>query len=155
MTRINLTDPKTLTDQHLFTEYRELPRIFSNVRNAQAKGKTPKDFKIPMEFVLGTGHMTFFYNKLEYLVYRYSLIVQECRFRGINISNTDMEFTKGLAKHWFNNYQPPVYSIEVSQQRLDEKILMKPNWYKWHGCSLTELDEQPCCTSLDSYKGFD
>ena len=36
MTRINTMPPEHLTDQHLFAEYRELPRIFALVLLARA-----------------------------------------------------------------------------------------------------------------------
>lgn len=29
MTRINVVDPRDLTDEHLFAEWRELPRVFT------------------------------------------------------------------------------------------------------------------------------
>lgn len=60
MTRINLVPVSELSDQHLIAEYRELPRIFNLVLNAQYKGKYPLDFKISDTYLLGTGHVTFF-----------------------------------------------------------------------------------------------
>jgi len=66
MTRINLAiQPKQLTDQHLLAELRELPRIFTAVKNRIASGKSFND--IPKNFTLGTGHVKFFYDKCGFL----------------------------------------------------------------------------------------
>lgn len=78
MTRINLIAPAELCDQHLLAEHRELTRI----PNAVAKRKfsllgQPEDYK------LGTGHVRFFFNKLQFLKKRYDLLHQECRARGL------------------------------------------------------------------------
>lgn len=55
MTRINCVPVEELTDKHLLAEYRELPRIFNLARAVE---------DAPTEYVLGTGHMKFFYDKL-------------------------------------------------------------------------------------------
>lgn len=154
MTRINLVDPKILTDQHLFTEYRELPRILNNVRNAISSGKTwTKHYakNAPRDFVLGTGHMVFFYNRIGFLLKRHQLIVDECIRRGINISHTDGLDASDIPDAWKNDYNPTASGIELSKQRLNEKIMMKPDWYRFWGTSLTDLETQPCCDELSNF----
>lgn len=80
MTRINSAIvPKNLTDQHLIAELRELPRIFTAVRKRIEEGKGFDD--IPKEFTLGTGHMKFFYNKLNYLELRHEWLREEYKKR--------------------------------------------------------------------------
>ena len=40
---------------------------------------------MPDEFTLGTGHVKFFYNKLAYLLERYTLLYTECVKRNFNV----------------------------------------------------------------------
>jgi len=87
MTRINLVEPHQLTDKHLMAEYRELPRIFTAVLKLQAQSKTPADVDIPENYVLGTGHMKFFYNKIAWLRARYSNLFHELKARGFNLDD--------------------------------------------------------------------
>jgi len=157
MTRINLVDVRTLTDQHLQTEYRELPRIFGNVRKAISAGKTwTKDYakKAPKEFVLGTGHMTFFYNKLLFLAKRQEELIAECLKRGINITFTTGIDYSDIPSSWLNDYVPTHKAIALSQERLNEKIMMQPDWYRYQWETLTTKDSQPCCPKLNNFKNL-
>lgn len=131
MTRINLVHVKELADQHLMAEYRELPRVFGAVRKHINDGKRVTDFKIPPYFVLGKGHVTFFYDKLTFLVERHFDIVLECLRRGINISKTEINDISDISKEWCGQYLPNAQEIETSRSRLIEKLMMKPKWYKF------------------------
>ena len=73
MTRINLVPPSELHDKHLLAEYRELPRVFKLAR--------PCD-DIPEKYCLGTGHVKFFYNKLEFLYKRQCQLCEEMKRQG-------------------------------------------------------------------------
>jgi deoxyribonuclease (pyrimidine dimer) len=80
MTRINSAiNPKNLTDQHLIAELRELPRIFTAVNKRIEKGIT--FFDIPKEFCLGIGHTIFFYDKLDFLYFRFHSLKNEYKNR--------------------------------------------------------------------------
>lgn len=74
MTRINLVPPAELCDQHLLAEHRELTRI----PNAVAKGRFALRGQ-PADYVLGTGHVRFFFDKLAFLKTRYDALHAECR----------------------------------------------------------------------------
>lgn len=133
MTRINLIPVTELSDQHLMAEYRELPRIVNGVLD----GKFRTDSKIPAHYVLGAGHVKFFTNKLIFLQSRYQKIHKELLYRKFQLnpvfSPSDMLKRIQLArltdkKHSFSNNE-----IELSRQRIIEKIQKKPNWYKWSG----------------------
>jgi len=89
MTRINLVPPATLARQHLVAEYRELPRVFGLVHKAQAKGRTPADCDIPKSYRLGAGHVTFFYDKLSWLLWRQMALIQEMDRRGYAVNHRD------------------------------------------------------------------
>lgn len=131
MTRINLVPVQELADQHLMAEYRELPRIFGAVRKHVQVGKKVKDFKISPDYLLGTGHVTFFYDKLKYLANRHYDLVLECLRRGINISNTGINDISDIPTEWCGEYLPSTSEIELSQSRIIEKIQAKPDFYRW------------------------
>ena len=85
MTRINLVNPKELSDQHLVAEYREIFMVGSSLqRSMKSKNWINTKNNIPEEFTLNKGHVTFFYNKGMYLDKRYSLLVNEMKRRGMN-----------------------------------------------------------------------
>lgn len=73
MTRINLIYPGYLHSKHLIAEYRELQRVFKLAR--------PLKEPIP-EYVMGKGHVKFFYDKLDYLMNRQRMIYAEMVYRG-------------------------------------------------------------------------
>lgn len=133
MTRINLTLVSELADQHLMAEYRELPRVFGAVRKHVQNGKKVHDFKISEHFILGSGHVTFFYNKLEFLHKRQVELIAECLKRGFKISDTTVQDISDIPAEWRNDYIPNNRALRLSQERLDEKIAQKPQWYKHYG----------------------
>ena len=63
MTRINCIEPKYLKDKHLVAEYRELPRVFGLIEKAIERGENPKAPKFNRSYIMGKGHLHFFYNK--------------------------------------------------------------------------------------------
>ena len=65
MTRINLVEPKELSTKHLVAEYREITRLPSNLKLAlNRKSKAFSMTEIPSEYVLGKGHVKFFFDKM-------------------------------------------------------------------------------------------
>lgn len=131
MTRINLVPVQELADQHLMAEYRELPRIFGAVRKHAQAEKKVKDFNISNTYLLGKGHVTFFYNKLQFLANRHYDLVLECLRRGINISNTGINDISDIPDEWCGEYLPSTTEIELSRSRIIEKIQAKPEFYRW------------------------
>jgi len=133
MTRINLVVPKELTDQHLKAEIRELPRIFSLILK-KSKNKT---INFPTSYRLGTGHVIFFYNKLQWLHYRYLQLLAEAKERKFKVDEKIVEsyLTKieTLSKtSYYNNWTFNSFELELSRERLKEKINMKPMFYKYY-----------------------
>lgn len=136
MTRINLVPPAELADQHLFAEYRELPRIFTLVLAAQQRGLTPDTAKIPRQYVLGAGHVTFFYNKIYWLTGRFQELITECMHRGFNIQHQSIPTeVECIQASWWGDYAPTPEALAVSRARIAEKIAMKPSWYRWTNSS--------------------
>ncbi|UJD20068.1 endonuclease V [Escherichia phage T4] len=114
-------------------EYRELPRVFGAVRKHVANGKRVRDFKISPTFILGAGHVTFFYDKLEFLRKRQIELIAECLKRGFNIKDTTVQDISDIPQEFRGDYIPHEASIAISQARLDEKIAQRPTWYKYYG----------------------
>ncbi len=132
MTRINLVDPRELSNQHLVAEYREIFMVGSALqRSMKSKNwnKTKQD--IPSEFTLNAGHVKFFYNKGKYLNKRYQLIVREMKRRGMN-PDSNRRFKKNqFPLNFYNDWTPTSKDLEIIRKRINEKIKLKPGWYKW------------------------
>lgn len=117
MTRINIGVPvKELTNKHLIAEHRELKRIPNVVR----KGRCRLD-KIPGEFSLGTGHVSFFYNKLGYLLNRYKQLYNECLARGYNVQNYEASW-EGIPDNLMNDYTPTERDVQIVRERIADRI---------------------------------
>ena len=133
MTRINLVHPKELSNQHLIAEYREIFMVGPALqRSMKSKNwnKTRQD--IPSEFTLNAGHVKFFYNKGKYLNKRYQLIVKEMKRRGMN-PDSNRKFKKDhFPSKFYNDWSPTLKDLEIIRKRINEKIELKPGWYKWN-----------------------
>lgn len=124
MTRINLVDPSMLHRKHLVAELHELPRVFSLARNAQ---HILAYKKIPSNYVLGTGHVIFFYDKLKFLANRYSDLCDEMRVRGYNINQIpEEELLDCIDRKLINDYVPTDTAIVLNLKRIKERT--KPEW---------------------------
>lgn len=144
MTRINLVAPETLSRNHLIAEYRELPRIFGLVREAQARGLTPSDIQVPASYVLGPGHMKFFYTRLGWLEFRFRQLVLEMQRRGYEPNWTDVASkTSGLDLWWFGTWEPSVEELAISQARIDERLQSRMTYKHKPGVSKSGLRQLP------------
>ena len=91
MTRVNYYIPvESLHDSHLFSEFRELPRIPRKVKKFIRDGKRVNTFN--GDFKLGENHVRFFYDKLKYLHSRYDELFQESLNRGFSWNYDDQLF---------------------------------------------------------------
>ena len=82
MTRINVgIHPSELPSKLLLAEHREIKRIPNVIKSGKFNLAG-----IPEKFTLGTGHVKFFYNKLQYLLERYNAIYNECVARNFNVT---------------------------------------------------------------------
>jgi deoxyribonuclease (pyrimidine dimer) len=133
MTRINLVHPSQLSDQHLIVEYRELPRIVNDWKSKKGDASFYKN--IPAKYVLGTGHVRFFRDKIKFLVNRHKELVQECIKRNFKIKYQEslVDSTLIVSDTRQIDYIPTKQDIFTSQERIDSKIKQKPNWYKYYG----------------------
>ena len=129
MSRINVVPVLELTDRHLLSEYRELPRVSvlawkyyiswiercsSDIRPSLVDGI------LPFNYTLGTGHVKFFYNKGEFLRRRFEdEIVPEMKRRGFKTNFT----TYRMHPDGMNgDYMPTNEAIEINRQRINERL---------------------------------
>jgi len=125
MTRINCVPVQELCNKHLFAEWRELPRINKYIEKSL---NSSNPINIPPEYVLGTGHVKFFYTKLSYLLKRYNELTNELLERGYNIERKKLAIT-GVA-HWFNQWEPTEEAMELNRQRIKERLPNNPKYGK-------------------------
>lgn len=122
MTRINVVPPEELSGKHLVAEYRERPRIFALVRAAQGKGLRPSDLKAPTAYVLGRGHMLFFYDKCMFLLRRQQSLIREMRSRGYDPKFAyPNDLITGLDQHWLGDYEPTDEAMAINRARIKER----------------------------------
>lgn len=139
MTRINLIDPSLLADQHLFAEWREIkhvPKALARSLKACDNNLTALKAKIPKAFTLNTGHVTFFYNKGEFLQKRFKALQQELdkREHGYNRqAPLDPLGVFTILPMLCNDYTPDERALQVSLERIEQRLSEKPTFYKYYG----------------------
>lgn len=123
MTRINCVPVRELTDKHLGAEYRELPRVFKLAEAAYRRGDDWRSY--PQEYVLGPGHVKFFYPRLRYLQSRFIAIVEECHRRGRKAFYTDTP-TVSVSSAWWQDWEPTPEALALNRARIAERLGAKP-----------------------------
>lgn len=132
MVRINLIDPKYLTDQHLRAEYNEILMLFGYVK------KYPYlDGSEPKRFTLGKGHIKFFKNKLLYLSKRFDKIKKEMIYRGFNPTK---KLSGKYPKILYNDWKPTSRDIMIITFRIYQRIMQKPYYYTYRRWNIFEID---------------
>lgn len=125
MTRINVVPVEKLSRLHLIAEYRELPRMYEFVASAVRRMKTQATMPIPDEYVLATGHMWFFADKMLYIWNRHKELIAEMLRRGYgpNFSAPTLEYLKKCIPDdtLFNDYTPSEEAIAKNWKRLKER----------------------------------
>tara|TARA_R110000803_G_scaffold118943_1_gene187258 strand:- start:134 stop:541 length:408 start_codon:yes stop_codon:yes gene_type:complete len=130
MTRINIIPTSELTDQHLIAEYREITMVPGSLKRTLKSKAGLRREKISERYTLNTGHVYFFYDKGKYLNNRYTEIVQQMKDRGFN-PDPKRKFPKEVfPKELYNDWMPSLDEQRIVRQRIQEKINMKPEWYR-------------------------
>jgi len=124
MVRINIINPKFLTDQHLIAEYLEILMLVGSAKNNYDKNKVPEIY------CLGKGHINFFKNKLVYLKRRHEQLKKEMRRRGFK-TNISLNI-KNLKKEMLCDWKPSKKDKSLIKKRLIYKINLKPNFYRYY-----------------------
>ena len=129
MTRINVVPVECLSSTHCLAEFKEITRPFNKVLVRIKKG-TMGDVIIPDNYCLGTGHETFFFDKLMWLHTRYLQLFEELLIRGFNLNedqfmdiSSDFEFKLGDTPYW-NWYKPTPEDMYLNMARLVKRSKM-------------------------------
>lgn len=122
-----MVEPKELTRQHLIAELRELPRIFTMVKNWRSQGVNYYNFKRvkkqPQEYTLGTGHMVYFGDKLAWLADRYEALCDEWRSRGYNIQQVSRkDLIEGIDTKFLGGYTVTQQALEINRKRINDRL---------------------------------
>ena len=140
MTRINSAIyPKNLTDQHLLAELRESLRIFTAVNKRLYKDLSFDD--IPKEFCLGIGHTKFFYDKLRFLIDRYTFLRLEyyLRFKKYWQFRPDQSMLhRWFFKDLFNDYTPTEKEKQLLIERISTRINESNQIPRYYGEKITK-----------------
>jgi deoxyribonuclease (pyrimidine dimer) len=143
MTRINLVDPIELADQHLFAEWREIKMVPAALkRSLRTKTRQQVLKSIPKEFTLNKGHVLFFYDKMQYLSERYDSLSEELRLRGYRKElewNAFAEYCEGIPSDFYTNYTPTPNALGIIRNRIQERISLNPNWYKYYSKAIYNI----------------
>ena len=127
MTRINCIPVSELTNKHLLAEYRELPRVSALIWNWWNKTQMQffEDYvfihpTVPNSYILGTGHVRFFYDKGEYLRRRFEdEIVPEMIKRGFKVNFTKYRMHPNLCnKEW----KPDEEAMSINRKRISDRL---------------------------------
>jgi hypothetical protein len=130
MTRINVVPEQELSDKHLAGEYHEISRVFELVRKFLQRGGS---IAFPAEYVLGEGHVPFFYRRLGYIAARYARLALEMRYRAFQRgkeSAVQMHVVLEIIQcardsitdeRWWQDYIPTPYALEINRARLEER----------------------------------
>lgn len=128
--------PSLLTDQHLIAEYRELFIPVGQLRKLNWESKSP----IPPAFRLGTGHITFWRDKQLYLKRRHESLVEEMLRRGFSPQLTFWD-TSEIPPSFLNDWNPSYEDSLLIRERIAERILEKPSWYRVKGRPLDNVEK--------------
>jgi hypothetical protein len=95
-----------------------LPKNLNQSLNRKSKPFSMEE--IPVDYVLGQGHVKFFFNKFGYLKNRFSELVSEMHLRGFNPSYTDSSIFN-VDKNFMGNYKPTTNALKINRIRIKER----------------------------------
>lgn len=86
------------------------------------RGLRPVDIKAPPAYVLGSGHVKFFYDKCMWLLRRQQSLIIEMRSRGYDPKFTyPNDLINGISEEWLGDWEPTAEAIELNRQRIRER----------------------------------
>lgn len=132
MTRINLVPVTELADQHLMAEYRELPMVPASLRRTLNSKMGFQIKRVSIPYTLNAGHVYFFFNKGQFLLNRWHLLIDELRRRNFNIDPESRDvkwdmFDQVEQRVWV----PTEADITLSRERIRTRLAQRPGWYRW------------------------
>ena len=159
--RINVVDPKLLSDVHLRAEYREILMLpYYYVKSSNSKNGIVRS-KISPTYTLNTGHAYFFYDKVGFVNERYIQLDAEMQVRGFKRRdfNDWQERLKPVLSSNMNSYTVTDDDRAINNERILKRITTmhndnkKPNYYKMNGknCELVFWKELYASLRTESY----
>lgn len=138
--RINVINPKFLTDQHLVAEYREMKMItYYYVKSSQTKTGIEKD-KIGERYTLNKGHAYMWYNKFGFIEKRFQDICAEMRDRDFRCDYDVLNY-EGIPKSAFGNFIPTKEDVRINLDRVLIRLAKQPTWYKFRGQNISDWNK--------------
>ena len=135
--RINIINPKYLTDNHLIAEYRETKMsTYNYVRSKNSRNGIDKS-RISERYTLNKGHAYMWYNKFGYINNRFNALVEEMRNRGFQTNFIELNFN-GIDIDAFGDFIPNQADIRINLERALERISLQPEWYKYYGKNIED-----------------
>lgn len=137
MTRINYgIKVRSLTDEHLLAEHREIKRIPKVYLKSLESGSIDR---VPDRFCLGTGHVLFFIDKPRYTLRRYKQIHRECIRRGFNVEDYSDSWRCYPQKMLLKVSRETSIGRELVVGRIKERILSGPkDTYHYYGKTISK-----------------
>lgn len=132
MTRINADlDPKKLKRMHLFAELREITMVPASLQRS-LRTREPSDILkgIPKSFTLNKGHVSFFYNKQQFLINRFIKLADEMERRGYTPDRSRIVAFAGFDTMWNGTWTATAEDNAIVEERINLRISQKPHLYK-------------------------
>lgn len=122
MTRINAGFPvEKLHKKHAFAEYKEIIRVPILIKKGRYSFKDQPD-----KFVLGKGHVKFFYDKQLFLKNRVEALYKVCRYKFKINCQDHRDIFDDIPKEFMNDWKPTKRANAMIRKRMRERI---PNFY--------------------------
>jgi len=115
---------------HLVAELREITMVPASLRRS-LKTRDPESIQkgIPSEFTLNKGHVTFFYNKLGFLIKRFNRLADEMERRGYSPDRNRVIAFDGFDNQWYGNWESTNKDDDIVIERINFRISQKPHLY--------------------------
>ena len=144
MTRVNLVKVEDLADQHVLAEFRELKMVPAALRRSlKTKSVSTILSDISRTYTLNTGHVKFFYTRLQFLSKRYRHLTNELLNRNYNIEDKSGDFSpylEGIPDEFMKlDWVPTKSEIAVNVERIVKRINERPTWYRHYGTVMQPL----------------
>lgn len=144
MTRVNIVPVKTLADQHLFAEWREIKMVPAALRRSLRTRHLAHIMKeISKSYTLNTGHVKFFFDKMKFLSSRYDKLTQELLLRKFNLSDkrTFNEYIEDLPSECIQKEWSPTHAEKaINTERIMLRLKQKEGWYRYYGKIITSSE---------------
>lgn len=118
---------ESLCRLHCIAEIKEITRLFGFAKRGTEQYRNAYQWRLhknpPKQYVLGTGHVLFFVDKIGYIAERYKLLCNEWRKRGYSVNQiSEEDLLAGIDKSFINNYHPTQEAIALNLSRINERL---------------------------------